>query len=166
MKSSFSLSLFFFIVGFSNFGELSAQHNLLGKSQDFIEGLYKYDPEFFVEKDTLNEDKILITCKSSETYPYHTYEIDLTRDRCVSYGYVSKNPDILKTYLEVLGYLGKVVQTDNNFSNFVYEVCLDDRTVYYSIRRPYSDSSVITRRNIFYILITENVPVKTISSPN
>ncbi|GEM_PF-1285360 len=134
----------------------TAQHNLLGKSQEFIEGLYKYDPEFYFEKDTINDDKLLLTCKTSEVYPYHTYEVDLTRDKCMSYGYVSKNPDILKSYFEILGFIGKVVQSEQNSANLVYAVDLENRTVYYSIRRPYANSSIITRQNVFYILVTED----------
>jgi len=148
--------IFIAFVISSLFSELCmAQHNLLGKSQEFIEGLFKYDPEFYIEKDTLNDDKLLLTCKSSQIYPYHTYEIDLTRDRCISYGYVSKNPDVLKTYFELLGFIGKVVQAENNSANLVYAVNIENRTIYYSIRRPYANSNIITRQNVFYILVTE-----------
>ncbi len=134
---------------------ISAQHNMLGKSQEFITGFYKYDPEFLIFTDTLNENKILLSCKSANVYPYHTYEIDLVKDECTSYGFVSKNKDILKTYIELLAYIGEQIQTDSTHSNFVYAVKLPEKTVYYSIRRPYANSNIITRQNLFYILISE-----------
>ena len=134
---------------------MSAQHNMLGKSQEFITGFYKYDPEFLIFTDTLSEDKILLSCKSSNVYPYHTYEIDLVKDECTSYGFVSKNKYILKTYIELLAYIGEQIQSDSTHSNFVYAVDFPEKTVYYSIRRPYLNSNIITRQNLFYILITE-----------
>ena len=149
------ITLFLFLL-FQTFG-IMAQHNMLGRSQEFITGFYKYDPEFIIETDTLNEEKILLSCKSSNIYPYHTYEIDLIQDQCTSYGLVSKNKDVLKTYIEFLAYIGKVVQTDSSGTNYVYAVDLTDKTVFYSIRRPYANSNIITRQNLFYILITEEI---------
>ncbi len=132
-----------------------AQHNLLDKSQEFIIGFYKYDPEFTVHIDTLNRNKALITCKSVEIYPYYTYEIDLIEDRCISYGFVSKNKYVLESYIELLGYMGTIIQTDSSFTKFVYKVTLKNKIIYYTIKQPYANSNISTRKNIFYIMVNE-----------
>lgn len=139
-----------------------SQHNLLGKSSEFIKGFYKYDPEYIVDIDTLNSQKILINCQTGNDYPYHTYEIDMLTDKCSSYGYVSNNKNVLKTYMEFLGFLGKVVKTDSIYSHTVYAVDLPKKTVYYSIKKPYPESNILPQKNIFYIVVTQEE--KTINS--
>lgn len=143
--------LFLLLLPYSSF----SQHNMLDKPMDFILGFYRYDPEFTVDVDTLSETKALITCKSVYFYPYYTYEINLIEDRCVSYGFASKDRIVMETYIELLGYLGTIVKTDNSFTEFVYEVVLKNKKVYYTIKQPYANSNVKTRKDIFYVLVSE-----------
>lgn len=131
------------------------QHNFLGKDQLFITNHYRLDPEFSIFIDTIKSNKILVTCKSSSTYPYYTYEIDMITDICISYGFVSKNRDVLNTYIENLDYLGKIIKTDSLLINFIYLVELPEKKIYYSVKQPFADSNIITRKDLFYILITE-----------
>ena len=130
---------FLFIIFTVN---ISAQHNFLGKDKSFIINYYKIDPEFDVFIDTINSDKILISCKPSGVYPYHTYGIDLIADVCISYGFISKNRKVLDTYIENLDYLGKIIKKDSTFTNFVYAVELVNKIIYYSINQPYADSKI------------------------
>ena len=149
MKIAFSFLLFLFSTG------LFAQHNLLGKSMQYITDYYKFDPEYTVNIDTLRTGKIMITCKSPDIYPYHTYEINTGLDKCVSYGFVSKNRAILETYVELLGSIGTLVKADSSYTNFSYLVDLPQKEILYTFRHPFADSRIKTRREIFYIMITQ-----------
>ncbi len=146
------LTLFFTLLlsasGFS-------QHNLLGKSQEYIANMYRYDPEFIVKIDTISPLKAIIKCKTSKTYPYYTYELDLLEDRCISYGFVSKNQEILRTHIELLSFLGKIIERDSAFVNIVYEIETVNKKIFYSVKQPFAKSQIRTRRDIYYILITE-----------
>ena len=147
--------LFVFILQVMFTANIYAQHNFLGKDKSYIINYFKIDPEFTVSIDTIRSNKLQIICKTSSMYPYHTYEIDLISDVCISYGFISKNRDVFNTYIENLDYLGKIVKADSSYKNFVYSVELSDRRIYYSIKQPFADSNIKTRRNLFYILITE-----------
>ncbi len=147
------LLVFLTLLSFS----LKSQHNFLGKNQSFIVDYFMLDPEYSVNIDTLKTNKVLITCKSPDVYPYHTYEINLIEDKCISYGFVSKNKDILKGFIEILDHIGSIVKSDESFTNFIYMVELPEKKVFYSIRQPFAESKIITRRDLFYVLITEEV---------
>lgn len=145
------LSLWLILLSLNAF----SQHNLLNKTQEFIIGFYKFDPEYVVTIDTISDTKALITCKSINIYPYYTYEIDLVEDRCTSFGFVSKNSSVLESYIEVLGYLGTIVKTDSIYSEFIYKVSLKGKKVFYTIKQPYIKSNIKTRKDIFYIMVNE-----------
>ncbi|NJO92915.1 MAG: hypothetical protein HC831_31080, partial [Chloroflexia bacterium] len=66
------------------------QHNLLGKSQKYIRSFYNLGNEFALKVDTIGQKAILLTYKTEKQYPFYTYEIDLHKDLCISYGVVSK----------------------------------------------------------------------------
>lgn len=143
--------LFLMLISTSMF----AQHNLLGKNMEYIKEYYKFDPEYTVVIDTIRTNKVMITCKSPNIYPYHTYEINTALDMCVSYGFVSKDKAILETYVEVLGHIGTLVKADSSFTNFVYLVELPQKEILYSFRHPFAGSNIKTRRDIFYVMITQ-----------
>ena len=149
MKIIFSLLLSLLSSG------LFAQHNLLGKSMDYITDYYKFDPEYTVNIDTIRTGKVMITCKSPDIYPYHTYEINTNLDKCISYGFVSKNHAILETYVEVLGHIGTLLKADSSFTNFIYVVELPQKEILYSFKHPFAESRIKTRRDIFYVMITQ-----------
>jgi len=135
--------------------QTQAQQNFLGKSQEYIYGLYTNDPEYEITTDTVHFEKVVIKCKGVQAYPYYTYEIDLLTDRCVSYGFVSKNREVLKTYIEILEYIGTVAEKDSVNSKVTYVVKLPKRKVIYTIKQPYAASNVITKQGLFYILVRE-----------
>jgi len=132
-----------------------SQHNMLGKTKIYIESFYKLSNNYIIKTDTINKEALLITCKTKEHYPYYTYEIDLKNKICVSYGIVSKNKKILNTYLELLGYLGELVEVDSTYNNFTYKIETKDKLSVFSIKKPYLNSQFLSRRSLFYILITE-----------
>jgi hypothetical protein len=146
------LFLIFSFISFNLFG----QHNLIGKTQDFILTKYQYDPEYTVKIDTINDNKILITCRTFEIYPYYTYEIDKLTNKCISYGFISRNREIFKSQIEMLDYLGKLIETDSSATNFVYELTLPEKKIYYTVRQPFVKSQIKTRRDLYYILVTED----------
>ncbi|MEA2041396.1 MAG: hypothetical protein U9N85_02435 [Bacteroidota bacterium] len=135
--------------------ELQAQHILLGKSLSSIKSFYDKDPEYTIRIDTINSRKLLISCQSSNIYPSHTYEIDRLMDRCITYGFISRNEDVLNTYVEILDHSGSLINSNENFSQFTYMLDLPDKQIFYTIKRPYYNSSLKIKRKIFYIVITE-----------
>ncbi len=134
-----------------------AQHNFLGKSQEFIAEHYKLDPEYIVKIDTINKTKSLITCNTFEQYPYYTYEIDLQYNMCISYAFVSKNEKVLQAYIDILDHLGKIIEHDKDYNNFTYKIEKPYKTVYYAIKKPFINGKYYSRKKIFFIIITEEV---------
>jgi len=128
---------------------------MLGKSKVYIESFYKLSNNYIVKTDTINKEALLITCKTKEQYPFYTYEINLKDKICVSYGIVSKNEEILNTYLELLSYLGELIEVDSTYNNFIYKIETKERLSVFSIKKPYFNSQFLSRRSLFYILITE-----------
>ncbi len=151
MKLIFTYLLFF--LSFTVF----AQHNFLGKSQDFINEHYKNDPEYSIKIDTISKNKSLITCNSFEQYPYYTYEIDLKNSICISYAFVSKSEAILQSYIDVLDHLGEMVEHDKNYDNFTYKVESIYKTMYYKIQKPFINSPYYSRKQIYFVIITEEL---------
>ncbi len=132
-------------------------HNFIGKSQEYITNLYSNDPEYLVAADTLHFEKVMIKCKGAKLYPYYTYEIDLETDRCITYGFVSKDREVFKAYIEILDFIGKVIETDSTKTNLRYMVKLPKRKVFYVIKQPFAGSNIITKQGLFYILIREEL---------
>lgn len=139
------------------FFNTKAQHNFLGESQEFIVRNFYNDPEYSVEIDTVNDYTRLITCKTFEQYPYYTYEINLVQNACVSFAVVAKDRQIYNTYIDVLDHLGEIVEKDSSKLNITYKIEGKDKTTYYSIKQPFTNSSYYSRRNIFYIMVTEEL---------
>lgn len=135
----------------------SAQHNLLGVDFNHIFGKYDEDPEFFIKIDTVNSKTIVMTCKTSAAYPYYTYEIDVENNECVSFGTVSKDRQVFDAYVDMLSTMGKLVDIDSAKNNFTYSVnTKNNETFFYSIKQPYINSDYISRRCIFYVLVTKD----------
>jgi len=132
-----------------------SQHNMLGKSQKYIRSFYELSNEYLLKVDTLSKRSILLSYKPQNQYPFYTYEINTMEDICVSYGIVSKDPNVLKTYLDVLEFIGDVVEMDSTYNNFTYKVATDQKVCFFSIKQPYFNSQFLSRRSLFYILITE-----------
>jgi len=131
------------------------QRNLIGKSQTYIKSFYNLSKTFELKIDTINKNSVLFTYKSEKQYPYFTYEIDLLNDQCISFGIVSKNHTTLRTYLDLLDYIGELVEVDSTYNNFTYQVKNDNKICYFTIKQPYFNSQFLTRRNLFYILVSE-----------
>ncbi len=148
---------FLLIILFCNTLLGFSQRNLIGKSQKYIESFYKLSNQYHQIIDTININTILLTYKSDKQYPFYTYEIDLKKDKCISYGIVSKDHNILTTYLDLLDYIGELVEVDSTYNNFTYQVKNDNRICYFSIKQPYYNSQFLSRRDLFYILITEKI---------
>ncbi len=132
-----------------------SQYNMLGKSQKYIRSFYKLTSCFSLKIDTISDKSVLLTYKTAEQYPFFTYELDLKTNLCVSYGIVSRDTQILETYLDMLAYIGELMEADSHFKNFRYKIETKDKTSYFTIKQPYVDSPFLTRRNVFYILMTE-----------
>lgn len=133
-----------------------SQSNMLGKSLQYIYNKYNIDPEYFVKTDTVNSSTIVVTCRTSVTYPYYTFEIDRNSDECVSYGTVSKDRKVYDTYIELLSLVGKTVDHDPKNENTTFLVRTNTgNNLYFSIKQPFKNSELVSRRNIFYILVTE-----------
>jgi hypothetical protein len=145
-----------------------SQHNLLGKSQKYIRSYYELSNEYILKVDSISKNAVLLSYKSENQYPFYTYEINLSDDVCVSYGIVSKDAIVLKTYLEMLDFIGDVVEMDSTYSNFTYKVTTDQKVCFFSIKQPYYNSQFLTRRSLFYILVTEQplIPEKGKSKIN
>jgi len=134
---------------------LYSQHNMLGKTQTEILGFYNRDPEFSVDVDTISNTSILITCRTSQPYPFYTYELDRINDLCTSYGFVSKSREILDSYIDILDHMGQIVEQDSTASNFTYKIETSIKSIYYSIKQPFKYTQMISRRNLFYVIVTE-----------
>jgi len=132
-----------------------SQHNMLGKSQKYIRSFYDLANDFTLKIDTIGQKTILLTYKTEKQYPFFTYELDLLKDLCVSYGIVSKDNSTLKSYLDLLNYIGELVDVDSTYNNFVYKIETNQKTSYFTIKQPYFNSQFLTRRSLFYILVTE-----------
>lgn len=148
------LMLMLFIVALLS-PAANSQNILLGKSADYITSYYNNDPEYSIKIDTVNSERMLINCRSANLYPHHTFEINLLLDRCVSYGFVSKNQDILNTYIEIMEHAGKLVKANENFSEFTYMLDLPNKQIFYTFKRPFLDNALISKRNLYYMVITE-----------
>ena len=134
-----------------------AQHNFLGKSQEFITNYYNIDPEYTIKIDTINKYNSLITCKTFNQYPYYTYEMDMRNNICISYGFVSKNEQVLNSYIDILTHLGQVVAKDSLANNYTYKIEQEYKTVFYSIKKPFLNSEHYSRRKIFFIIVSEEL---------
>jgi len=97
----------------------------------------------------------MLSYKTEKQYPFYTYEINIDDDICVSYGIVSKDNATLKTYLEFLNYVGELIEVDSTYNNFTYKIETSQKTSFFTIKQPYFNSQFLTRRSLFYILITE-----------
>lgn len=142
------LILFFVNSGYS-------QHNMLGKSQKYISSFYSLSRDFSQKIDTIGQNTILLTYKTQKQYPFYTYEIELMQDECVSYGIVAKDKTVLKTYFEMLNYIGEIVKVDSTYNNFVYKIETSNKTSYFTIKQPFINSQFLSRRSVFYILVSE-----------
>ena len=131
------------------------QHNMLGKPQKYIRSFYNLADDFILKVDTIGQKNILLTYKTEKQYPFFTYELDLLKDVCVSYGIVSKDNNTLKTYLDLLNYMGELIEVDSTYNNFVYKIETSQKTSYFTIKQPFFNSQFLTRRSVFYILVTE-----------
>jgi hypothetical protein len=151
MKKSFLVIVSLFLGASACF----TQHNMLGKSQRYIRSFYNLANEYALKVDTIGQKTILLTYKTEKQYPFYTYEVDLFKDQCISYGVVSKDNSTLKSYLDVLNYLGELVEVDSTYNNFVYKVETEQKTSFFTIKQPYFNSQFLTRRSVFYILVTE-----------
>ncbi len=143
---------------------LYGQRNLIGKSQTYIQSFYNLSGKHKLSVDTINQKSILLTYKSENQYPFYTYEINLEEDKCISFGIVSKNHNTLRTYLDLLDYVGEMVEADSTYNNFTYQVKNDGRICFFTIKQPYYNSQFLTRRNLFYILVTEKYWDKNIET--
>ncbi len=134
---------------------VNAQHNMLGKSQKYIRSFYNLSLEYALKVDTITTNSLMLSYKTDQQYPFYTYEINLEDDLCVSYGIVSKDNATLKTYLEFLNYVGELIEVDSTYNNFTYKIETNQKTIFFTIKQPYFNSQFLTRRSLFYILITE-----------
>lgn len=135
--------------------DMKSQHIMLGKSPQYILDYYNNDPEYLVSIDTISSEKMLINCRSANIYPHHTFEINRLLDRCISYGFVSKNTDVLNTYIEILDHAGTLLSADDAFSEFTYMLDLPDKQIFYTFKRPFLEHSLKSKRNLYYMVITE-----------
>ncbi|MCQ2253834.1 MAG: hypothetical protein MJZ61_10315 [Bacteroidales bacterium] len=130
---------------------------MLGSDFNHIYGKFNDDPEYYIKVDTINRGTLVITCKGSENYPYYTYEIDIENNECVSFGTVSKDRQVYDAYVDMLTTVGKLVQSDHNSNNNTYEVISHGgEKIYYSIKQPFLSSDMLSRRSIFYVLVTRD----------
>ncbi|MBR4265391.1 MAG: hypothetical protein IKQ46_04960 [Bacteroidales bacterium] len=145
------------LFAISCYSDVSAQYNLLGNDYNHIFSKFNEDPEFYVKVDTVNKSTIVITCKTSAVYPYYTYEIDLENDECVSFGTVSKDRQVYETYVDMLSTVGTLIVTDKTKTNFTYCVTTNtNEKLYYTIKQPFINSDYLSRRSIFYVLVTRD----------
>jgi hypothetical protein len=151
MKTIFLFCYAHLFVGYMAY----SQHNMLGKSQKFIRSFYELANEYGLSVDTLSKRSVLLSYKPEKQYPFYTYEINIPDDVCISFGIVSKDPNVLKTYLDILNYIGELVEIDSTYNNFTYRVTTDQKISFFSIKQPYFNSQFLTRRSLFYILVTE-----------
>ncbi len=135
----------------------SAQYNLLGHSQSYITSFFNLRSEYNVKADTINNNSIILICKTNHQYPYYTYEIERKRGVCNSFGIVSRDKKTLKNYVNMLNYLGEIITSDSLRNNFTYRVERKNKVSYFAIKQPFINSKFISRRGIFYIIISEEV---------
>jgi hypothetical protein len=143
--------LFISVLSFA----VKSQNIMLGKSPEYITSYYNNDPEYSISIDTINAGKLLINCRSANLYPHHTFEIDRLLDKCISYGFVSKNQDVLNTYIEILEHAGSLVNANESFSEFTYMLDLPNKQIFYTFKRPFLGNALISKRNLYYMVITE-----------
>ena len=155
---------FVLISIFLSVNYIYGQRNLIGKSETYIQSFYNLSKNFNLSIDTINQTSVLLTYKSEKQYPFYTYEINLLDDKCVSFGIVSKDHSTLRTYIDLLDYIGEMVEVDSTYNNFTYQVKNDGRICFFTIKQPYINSQFLTRRNLFYILVTEKYWEKIIET--
>jgi len=122
---------------------------------NYIKSFYELSNEYNLKIDTLSKRSVLLSYRPEKQYPFYTYEINTLEDVCVSYGIVSKDQNVLKSYLDILDFVGEVIEMDSTYNNFTYKVATSQKVCYYSIKQPYFNSQFLTRRSLFYILVTE-----------
>ncbi len=132
-----------------------AQHNFLGTNKEYIMRYFNNDPEYSVTIDTANNSVIMLTCKTFNQYPYYTYEIDMDKNVCISYAFVSKDKNILNAYLDVLFHIGEVIAADSTMKNVIFRVVKNNKKYTYSVKQPYFDSEFFWLQNIFYVMVKE-----------
>lgn len=132
-----------------------AQIDFIGKSRLAIVEHFSADPLYQIKIDSLSKGTLLITIKYNERqYPFYTYEVDTKKDRCSSFGLVSKNRDVLDAYLDILDKTGLIIQNDPEKKMIVYRVGIGNVCRYYSINRPYWNDKNKNKRELFYILVS------------
>ena len=150
------LVLFAFIISYSG---VYAQFNMIGNGFSHIWEFFNEAPEFYVKTDTVNNgNTIVLTCKTSSPYPYYIYEIDVNDNECVSFCTVSKDYETLQTYFDLLSSIGTLESADSSKLNYVYSVLSHSKgQLYYSIMQPYTKSDFVSKRNIFYVVVTKEL---------
>ena len=135
--------------------KLNAQIDFVGCSRLSIIEHFSNNPSYQTKADSLTKGTILLTFKQNDRqYPFYTYEVDTKKDKCTSFGLVSKNREVLEAYLDVLDRAGLVVQKDSAMKTVVYRIGLGNESRYYSINRPYLKDKNRNKRELFYILIS------------
>ncbi len=133
-----------------------AQHNFLGKSRVDIVGFYTLETEFSIKTKRVTDNRILLTVKGEAQYPYYTYELSADQDECISVGIVSKNPEVLMHYRDMLSFWGNVVEIDEVTNTEVFRLENEKGTYRYTVSQPYKNSKqYISRQKIFYILVSK-----------
>ncbi|MBQ3689449.1 MAG: hypothetical protein II937_06225 [Bacteroidales bacterium] len=134
-----------------------AQYNMLGENYGHIWGKFNEDPEFTVKVDTVNNSTIVLTCKTSVGYPYYKYEIDIENNECISFGLVSKDRQVFETYIDMLSKIGDLVENDLSKHSFTYKVrTKENEMLFYTFKQPFRCDEALSRRNIFYVLVTKD----------
>ncbi len=135
--------------------DLKSQRIMLGKSVEDILVSYNDDPEYVVKIDTIDDENLLIKCHSANTYPIYIFQVNRLLNSCISHVFVSRNKDIFNTYVQILQHAGTLLSANEDFTEFTYMLDLSEKHIYYSIKRPFTNSAILDKRNLFYMTISE-----------
>ena len=153
MRTSLTIISLLFLVQIS-----FAQHNFIGKKRIDIVGYYTLETGYTVKTKRVSDQRIVLTVRGETPYPYYTYEVDANTEECLSVGIVSKDPESLLHYHDMLTFWGELLEQNDTTNSSVYRVSADKGSYLYTISQPYKYSEeYVSRRNIFYILVSKDV---------
>jgi hypothetical protein len=153
MKYYFAFA--FMLVQFSAL----AQYNFMFEKRGEIVRFYQKDTLYSLKVDTIGKHNIVLTFKSKKQYPFFTYEIDKTTNRCISVGMVSKNTEVFQAYVDLLNFSGTIVYKDSAKQEIIYRVQNHNAILYYTLRRPYFNDKNRNKRLVFYLMISSGFPM-------
>jgi hypothetical protein len=134
--------------------QTQGQYQFLGKSRAEILSYYSVEAHFNIKTRYVSPNQLTLIVRNKYTYPYYTFVIDNLLNECVSIGIVSKNPEVLNQYVELLNFMAEKIHSDTLSNTRIYEIRNKRAKFIYTLSQPYKRSKEFdSRKNLFYLFV-------------